>query len=400
MKLYLLLIAIFPVFLYSQNEGTLVKVGASIPDYTFNEILNADNKPFGLKEQNEPIIIEFWATWCNPCIPAMSKLEGFQKKFTDKIEIIAVSSDSKKNLNRYIQNTSTSLRIAFDTTHQHIFRYKYIPHIVLVDKYGIVRAITTPQKVTEKTITDLIDGKDIILDNTENSGDNNFDLYKEFENDAYKYVLSSENKNLSFKNEIKKDENNEPHALDFRNVSIIRLMVDIYELTSAARIYNAKEFISENKYCFKLEQKDAGSQELLENAREILNSNLDIQAKIVEKEVDSVLVLEVVDKEKLPELSTVKEKYFEFRGPYFLGKKITSYNLIEYLENEVNQPIKDKVKLDYPFDMELGWNYEEGGISLNRELEKYGLKISKSLKPEKIIMLELKKTAANRSASH
>ncbi|MCB0538339.1 MAG: hypothetical protein KDE33_12525 [Bacteroidetes bacterium] len=37
---------------------------------------------------------------------------------------------------------------------------------------------------------------------------------------------------------------------------------------------------------------------------------------------------------------------------------MTSYNLIEYLENEVQKPIKDKTKLDYFFDIELKWNYE------------------------------------------
>ena len=126
MQINLLILLILPISLYSQQDYRDLKVGEPIPDYTFNKILSAKtgHKTFGLNNQKKPIVIEFWATWCGPCIDAMSKLEELQDKFTNEIEIITVSSDSKKNLNRYIQNTNTRLRIAFDTVHQDIFKYK------------------------------------------------------------------------------------------------------------------------------------------------------------------------------------------------------------------------------------------------------------------------------------
>ena len=54
----------------------------------------------------------------------------------------------------------------------------------------------------------------------------------------------------------------------------------------------------------------------------------------------------------------------------------------------MQQPIKDKTQLDYEFDLELDWSYEDG-LSLNRELEKYGFRIKKSDKPEKVKLLKL-----------
>ncbi|MCB0538336.1 MAG: TlpA family protein disulfide reductase [Bacteroidetes bacterium] len=386
-----LLLILFLLFISCSEENRIVKIGEKVPDYTFKEVLNTDQKPFNLRSKNKPIIIEFWATWCSPCIPAMSKLEDFQKKFENDIDIITVSTDSRKNLDRYIENTNTTLKIAFDTIHIKTFAYKYIPHTILIDKNGIVKAITTPDKITEETIENLISGENLKFTEVQSDVATNFDLNKEYKSNDYQYKITSENKDLGFKNEIKRDDNNKPIALDFRNVSIYRLMTDIYELSSAARIYSLEEISTKNKYCFKLEQSDDFDKDLLQNAKEILNSNLDYKAESVEKEMDSLYILEIVDGTKLPKKSAEQKSHFEFRGPYYFGKKITSYNLIEYLENEVQKPIKDKTKLDYFFDIELKWNYEEGGKSLNRELEKYGLRINKSSKPEKIKLLVLTK---------
>ena len=58
-----------------------VKTGDKVPKYIFKEILNGDKKPFDISTQGKPLILEFWATWCAPCIPAMKELELYQNKF-------------------------------------------------------------------------------------------------------------------------------------------------------------------------------------------------------------------------------------------------------------------------------------------------------------------------------
>lgn len=365
------------------------KVGEKVPTYVFKEILNNDKKSFNTGKQKKPFIIEFWATWCSPCIPAMKKLENIQNKYGDKLEIVTVSTDSRKNLMRYINNTKTNIKIAFDTTHLNVFKYKIIPHTILVDKNGYIKAVTSPDKISDEILSDLISGKEINIVNQEDTSKVSPILDKEFKNNDYQFKLTSENKQLSFKNEIKKNEKNEPVSLEFSNVSIYRLLVDVYQLSSASRIYEEKPFSNKNKYCFKLEQSADFDKKLLENAKEILNQNLDIKAQLVEKTLDSLYVLEILDKSKLPKVSTEKEKYYEFRGPYYKGQKITSYNLIEYLENEIRKPIKDKTNLDFNFDIQLNWSYADKK-TLDEELQKYGLSLKKSLTPEKIMLLELK----------
>lgn len=365
------------------------KVGEKVPKYIFTEILNNNKKSFDTDKQKKPYIIEFWATWCAPCIPAMKKLENIQKKYGENLEIITVSTDSRKNLSRYIENTKTNLKIAFDTIHLSVFKYKNIPHTILVDKNGYIKAVTTPDKISDEILSDLIAGKEINIVSQEYLSKSNFVLDKEFKNNDYQFKLTSENKQLSFKNEIKKNEKGEPVSLEFNNVSIYRLLFDIYQLSSVSKIYEEKPFSNKNKYCFKLEQSTNFDKKLLENAKEILNQNLEIKAQLVEKTIDSLYVLEISDKTNFPKASTEKEKYYEFHGPSYKGRKITSYNLIEYLENEIQKPIKDKTNLDFDFDIELNWSYTDKK-SLDEELKKYGFVLKKSSVPEKITLLELK----------
>jgi thiol-disulfide isomerase/thioredoxin len=43
-------------------------------------------------EKNKVYVVEFWATWCGPCIASMPHLSALQKEFKDSVTIIGVSS--------------------------------------------------------------------------------------------------------------------------------------------------------------------------------------------------------------------------------------------------------------------------------------------------------------------
>lgn len=133
--------------------------------------------------------MEFWATWCIPCIRAMKELEILQKKFGNQLEILTISTDKISNLLRYINNTNTSLKIAFDTTHHDIFNYSSIPHTILIDKNGIIIAIITPDKINDKIIEDFVAGKEIEIIKKQDRP-TNLGLYKEYKNQFYKIYIN------------------------------------------------------------------------------------------------------------------------------------------------------------------------------------------------------------------
>jgi Protein of unknown function (DUF3738) len=318
----------------------------------------------------------------------MKKLDHYQKKYGNQLEILTVSQDKLSSLLRYIDNTKTSLKIAYDSTHHDVFNYRNIPHTILIDENGFVKAITLPDLLTDKIIEDFIAGKTIDL-KIKDDKSTNLGLMKEEKNQFYQYTLTCENKNVSFKNEIKRNEHNEPVSLEFNNVSIYRLLTDIYELTTAARLDVNMDSLSKNKYCFNLQHAAGYSKNILVHAKEILNENSGFKARLIEKTIDSLYTLQVIDSTMFPSKSMSEKHSMQFGGPYFKGMKITSNELIVYLENITELPVKDKTEIDFVYDMELNWSFENPK-TLNEELKKYGLKLIKSNVPEKIELLEIK----------
>ena len=91
-----------------------------------------------------PVLINFWATWCAPCIKEMPYLDQFEKKYKDKgFSVLAVSVDNQKSLSQvrsFIKTKKFSFDIFLDPNMQ-IFKKlngNLMPTNVLIDKSGIV----------------------------------------------------------------------------------------------------------------------------------------------------------------------------------------------------------------------------------------------------------------------
>ena len=49
-------------------------------------------------EDGQVYVMEFWATWCGPCITTMPHLSGLQEEYGDKVKVIGVSSEKSPEI--------------------------------------------------------------------------------------------------------------------------------------------------------------------------------------------------------------------------------------------------------------------------------------------------------------
>ena len=70
------------------------------------------------KYQNKVILLDFWATWCPPCIDEIPHLIKVREKYKDKMEIIGVLAEADKpvkELDSFVQEYKVTYPIT--TTH-------------------------------------------------------------------------------------------------------------------------------------------------------------------------------------------------------------------------------------------------------------------------------------------
>ena len=95
---------------YSLRD-TSAKVGGSAPEFSIKTDTGEQVTPgqFGGKI----LVLNFWATWCPPCIQEIPSLSQFQKRFAKSgVKVVAISID--KNRSKY-QNFLQRVRVSFDT---------------------------------------------------------------------------------------------------------------------------------------------------------------------------------------------------------------------------------------------------------------------------------------------
>lgn len=78
-------------------EGMLaIGVGQTAPDFTLND---PEGKPLKLSSlRGKCVLIDFWASWCGPCLREAPNIRKVYEKYHDKgFEVLSVSIDEKKD---------------------------------------------------------------------------------------------------------------------------------------------------------------------------------------------------------------------------------------------------------------------------------------------------------------
>ena len=94
-----------------------------------------------------PVIVEFWATWCEPCREALTELEDWRKQYGPRgLSIVAVSVDGPRNISKvrpYVMRLHVHYPVVIDEDQrlQRLYQANQMPTAFLVDAAGNIAAI-------------------------------------------------------------------------------------------------------------------------------------------------------------------------------------------------------------------------------------------------------------------
>src|SRR5260221_8857497 len=97
------------------NVVRFVKSPDAAPAFQLNDL---DGKPFSLAEaKGKIVLLNFWATWCGPCRAEIPDLVDLQKRYSDKLEIIALATDEDDadQVRRFVLKSGINYRVAMTT---------------------------------------------------------------------------------------------------------------------------------------------------------------------------------------------------------------------------------------------------------------------------------------------
>jgi cytochrome c biogenesis protein CcmG/thiol:disulfide interchange protein DsbE len=97
--------------------------------------------------QGTAVVLDFWASWCGPCRAQSPVLERVAKSFgADKLRVLGVgTSDERESIARFLERKPLGYPSVFDDQDvaSSLYRVQGLPTLVVVDKTGTVRAVSS-----------------------------------------------------------------------------------------------------------------------------------------------------------------------------------------------------------------------------------------------------------------
>lgn len=152
------------VWVLGGMSGYAASVGEPAPDFRLPSLSGQEMGLEGLKGQ--VILLNFWASWCDPCKEEIPEFERLHQKYHDRgFQVVGINIDKKReNAQKFADHFHVSYPVLLDPESEIIRRYlgRSMPTSYMIDRTGHVREVIfgfnrgkLPQ--IEQTIVRLLD---------------------------------------------------------------------------------------------------------------------------------------------------------------------------------------------------------------------------------------------------
>lgn len=419
-KLLLLIgCVILPATLFAQLSNATVKelkIGDALPELPPHRIVNYKSDEVNLADfKGKLLVLDFWNTYCGTCIEQFPKYEKIMQKYGDNIQILPVTSGKEKDILSFwnknpIAKVSKLPSIVNDVTLGSLFKYHFMPHLVWIDKKGKVIATTSHEYLTEDRMLSAMNGnisgwrmkndiaafdydRPLVNANIRSTGDwINYSVLT----GAIAGVPKKGNHKVidSIANTVKYSWINTP--INHLYISAIQNSNKHYWIGERNIIYKVKDLTSffwdekkstrfdwnaDHTYCFEtLFNRNASKENILKSMFANLNSSLNLNARLEDKNTDVLVILKKENDGKKTASSDVERT----------SSKSQHYGSTDELARSLTWTLEKKIVIDEAREIK-NIDLEESCLTnfsqLREELNKHNYDIIKAKRMLKMLVI-------------
>lgn len=339
----------------------MLKVGDIFPDVMIRPIINAPVTSLDVHASNKKfLILNFWGTWCSPCLPEMDSLAKLQAKNSSLIQVVGISDEPVDRLRKYLQRKPSGLWLASDTTSNlyRQFGFNYVGQSAIIDQRHRIIALVNTDSINQSLIDKLI-RKETIRSSAETGNKAEAQTTDPFAADStlgFQVALSGYRPGIAGMTKYYWKSPFEGRRVTYFNLCLTNMFMDAYKVSYQQVIYEVPEkrvCDYNNKstvYCFDLlvkhEQKDSFNIIM----QQWLSKLLPVKSRLEKREMPVYVLRKMPDADNWQESSVIESSY-GFTGRGFEGKGISMETFVDYVANELQLPVVDETGLTGKYDI-------------------------------------------------
>jgi uncharacterized protein (TIGR03435 family) len=361
-----------------------LQIGEAAPTLSVEQYLQA---PEGEKSwqslQGKAVILEFWATWCAPCIAQIPHLNELVNEFEDEpVRFISITDENEETVTPFLQDRPMSGWIGLDTDRSMFESYDVvgIPKTVLVYPNGELAAVTRAEKIDEQTIRSLIEREDLPQESSEQDGA--AEKQSDAQDDEESALLEAVVKPIEGGKPIYSLGSRLLDAESIRLEDALRIAHDI----NRTRISGPASIL--NQWLRVKVTVPAGRDSLFRpTLRQVLSSALYINAHREKSLVDALVLTAPEDETGLRVSESGSYRYSSGEGT-LAGSHATVDNLADLLESILERPVINETRLDGRYDWTVEFDEENPESVVPAIEEKLNLRLTPEEREVEVLVVE------------
>ena len=121
------------------TSAAVLKTELQMPVENYDwQLVDVKGNKFNFENtKGKVVLVNFWATWCPPCVAEMPSLQSLYNDYNDKVVFMFVAQDKVEKVSAFIAKKEYSLPVYYSKTEApSILTSKTIPTTYVINKEG------------------------------------------------------------------------------------------------------------------------------------------------------------------------------------------------------------------------------------------------------------------------